>query len=826
MYSNSLTQSDELEDVFCKSEILYLIEHRNDDQSDDDADDDKLTYSNVTDAIKHTVNQYKQTETTNHKDLKQVCLNLWFHCMGWASYQKGDDILQFVDKNCNELYTSMSQNYTIRTLMSLLKICLGQHKQSIDSLLEETQGVVDFNHMYLNHNNNANIQQFWNTFEILSICMNSILCIAWSQRNSPQIKQNALFIEEFHIDKEPLFVHLFNYIAQDNYCQTMPIKKFVIYIRWHLFFTNDTANKLDHIATHLQSNKSKTKCAVSDFFDICNVIDTKHSPLLVLPPSIHDANKQKHKEEDAKYDENEQVEYVRPMDLDYKYPVHKLPTPFQFEASNPRIELFGQAIVPKEKVDLLEQCNAHLPNRSMRHYNMYACDVYRYIALKARVPDWILMQQNKDNTLQHKKKDVSPKWLQNIRMGLGIKMWIKLLCSAMPSSYRIDTQSNEVMMRITNVPDVRYEVVASIFRFHEDDGSYFMELQRHQKILIFNIIGVLLALLKLFKTHEVLQFEYLKHLIQKDNGVIVLCKVFTHPWKDRKTDVFLTKPETFVECKDRQQLMDKIYRAMDEQQQEDGSYALSSRVLTFKVNALRIVQKCVKYSYGHCRILCDVLRCHVWMTKYLEGSDDVMDYYVLKIYKSMMPFLDQTWREQKRSKAIIELIRETVRIGVNDQWLSYSIAKELSAVTARYKEKEEMPHKLKLHEYYQWLGLKEPVETDYADGCFNPFFVRNDYGAPRQKVVATKEWMEMMDDACSVYHEWLFEQIKCDDKEFAKQEKYIGMTRKEMETQKMIERSSRVDQGLDDIKVPKDFDFNAYLRAYFKGTQDELLDKI
>ena len=124
------------------------------------------------------------------------------------------------------------------------------------------------------------------------------------------------------------------------------------------------------------------------------------------------------------------------------------------------------------------------------------------------------------------------------------------------------------------------------------------------------------------------------------------------------------------------------------------------------------------------------------------------------------------------------------------------------------------------------MGLKAPTEKDYAETCWNPFYITNNYGQPYLEVYAPKKWNQLIDDTCTEYHEWLFVQIKEDHKQFEKQKKFIGMTKKEMEKQKIIDRSNKVDQGLAKIKIPDDFDFSAYLTAYFNGNQDELLTKI
>lgn len=245
LYNNCQTYGEELEDAFTKSEILYLIEYIDNRSSNHDYNNNApKNYMEILTNIKKFIDEYNSTKTMNLKYLKELCLNLWLYCMGWTKYKKGNDLLQLIDTNCNELFNFLKQKRNIQILMQFLKICLSQHKKSIEELLEESQGIIEFNDIHLASNENKNnnneniktetIQIFWQTFEIINICMNSILCISWSQRNRAEIKNNALFIEYFHIDQEPLFIHLFNYIAQENYCDKMPIKKFITYIKWHL----------------------------------------------------------------------------------------------------------------------------------------------------------------------------------------------------------------------------------------------------------------------------------------------------------------------------------------------------------------------------------------------------------------------------------------------------------------------------------------------------------------------------------------------------------------------------------------------------------------
>eukprot|EP01084_Bolivina_argentea_P190793 327765_1 len=170
MYNNCQTHIEELEDVFVASEILYLIEYRN---------NNPKNYVEIINAMEKLVNGYTRTETVSHNDLKEICLNLWLYCMGNEVYKKGKSLSQLIDLNCNELFDFMTRNYNINILMKLLRICLVEHKKSIDALLEESQGLITFNEIYsketnnINNINNENINSFWNTFEILNICMNS-----------------------------------------------------------------------------------------------------------------------------------------------------------------------------------------------------------------------------------------------------------------------------------------------------------------------------------------------------------------------------------------------------------------------------------------------------------------------------------------------------------------------------------------------------------------------------------------------------------------------------------------------------------------------------
>ena len=56
----------------------------------------------------------------------------------------------------------------------------------------------------------------WQSLQTLNACMIATLCIAWIQHSSPRIRDNQPIIKQFHIDQEPLFMHLFNLIA---YCE-------------------------------------------------------------------------------------------------------------------------------------------------------------------------------------------------------------------------------------------------------------------------------------------------------------------------------------------------------------------------------------------------------------------------------------------------------------------------------------------------------------------------------------------------------------------------------------------------------------------------------
>jgi len=285
-------------------------------------------------------------------------------------------------------------------------------------------------------------------------------------------------------------------------------------------------------------------------------------------------------------------------------------------------------------------------------------------------------------------------------------------------------------------------------------------------------------------------------------------------------------------------LQSGAYRTMNREQFIEGFYAEnsgsdlssttskveSSRLVTVKVNAVRIIQKCIKYSLGHCRFLSHGLRCHEWMVRFI-GLDEnaVMRYYALKLFKAMMPFLDQRWRSQESSMGIMSMITSSLRIGIHDHWRSFELKLRFEAAVKEHRERMDAPNHLELDPYYQWLALRQPQERDYADTCRNPFFVKDEYGVPRLEIVAPKEWAETMSDSCHRYHEWLLLQIKEDEREYQRQKEFIGMTTKERAEKKRADRSRRIDQGIRNVVIPKDFDARLFLKAYLKGNGDLLL---
>ena len=406
-----------------------------------------------------------------------------------------------------------------------------------------------------------------------------------------------------------------------------------------------------------------------------------------------------------------------------------------------------------------------------------------------------------------------------MRMRLGIKMWTKVMVSCYPSSYLAAPGTVRVDLRVPNVPDIRHEVVAAIRG--EEAAPYILELRRHQNIVAFNVLCVLLSFLKLFKRHEILQFEYLRSLLLDNNAVIVLCKMVAHPWSDEEGTVGLLDAASY-RALNRRQFVQRYYVETEGASKE----AVSSRIATVKVNAVRIIQKCIKHSLGHCRFLSKGLKCNEWMVRLSGDRNPVMRYYVLKLFKAMMPFLDRQWRSQESSMGVMAMITSSLRIGVNDQWRSFAVDTAFESAVRRHRERVDAANHLEIAPYYQWLALREPTERDYAETRRNPFFVQSEYGVPRMEIVAPKEWAEVMSESCHRYHEWLLEQMKEDEKEYERQREFIGMTRKEMHEKKRADRSRKIDRGLADIVIPKDFDAKAFLVAYLRGNADAILRKL
>merc|ERR1719361_1916470 len=129
-----------------------------------------------------------------------------------------------------------------------------------------------------------------------------------------------------------------------------------------------------------------------------------------------------------------------------------------------------------------------------------------------------------------------------------------------------------------------------------------------------------------------------------------------HPWSDEeKYGAMMLQPQSYRTLTV-DQFLKRFYPKKSVSISMLNSNSTTSRVVTVKVNALRIIQKCIKHSLGHCRLLSHGLHCHEWMVRFSGDKNPVMRYYTLKLFKSMMPFLNQRWRAQESSIGIISMI--------------------------------------------------------------------------------------------------------------------------------------------------------------------------
>ena len=69
-------------------------------------------------------------------------------------------------------------------------------------------------------------------------------------------------------------------------------------------------------------------------------------------------------------------------------------------------------------------------------------------------------------------------------------------------------------------------------------------------------------------------------------------------------NLFITKPKTFIKYKNKKELINIIYNNNN----YNKNIIKNSNIITIKINSLRIIQKCTKYSYGHCK----------WLIKYIN----------------------------------------------------------------------------------------------------------------------------------------------------------------------------------------------------------------
>ncbi|ETO01192.1 hypothetical protein RFI_36246 [Reticulomyxa filosa] len=426
------------------------------------------------------------------------------------------------------------------------------------------------------------------------------------------------------------------------------------------------ASQLNDISRHVGAvsrgvDVYSKKARIKQLYTFCRDIEQVWTPLLIVPPS---------KCVDEKKDMQEPIYQ--------EYPWHFLNDELCLERAKPNIHIFQSSSIPpslKQAVNVLHKHVYLVGERQQLLYfwnDLYCCLIYLFVFSTKKKKNNINNKVSSTKLNDKKdKKEVKDKnnynndknnnnnnnnvWTKenvmehNNRLSSYVRFLVRLL-----SVCARETLAAKSRVEGQGPPDIRWELMLHV-PLAKDTLSG-AEIRRHQDIVAFVVSSILISLLKLFRTHEKNNQKEQKNK-QKNIYIYIYIYIYTYICTIYTS---IMRPATIANISKNEYLAHLSTFA--------ESNIPDTRRNTCVCNFLRVIQKCIKYSEVNCKYLVD---CKAYFSLKKYAADNVpleIRYYALKIFKSIMPWLDPAFRQNNMN--IVSGIWHLVRIDFNDTWLS------------------------------------------------------------------------------------------------------------------------------------------------------------
>ena len=173
-------------------------------------------------------------------EIVEICFNQHTGCIDeLIESKKQESILK--NRKKRKRQNSNSKDSKEKPEMS---IDLSNNPNINDEKIEDDSPKTILSKIKFNDILSDNYNKLWFTLPVINVWLNIFLFIVHSQHkkykenksNNLSVKNGlgVLYPQQFEINNQPLFIYFLNLISNPYYTSMLPIKKMLIYIRWHI----------------------------------------------------------------------------------------------------------------------------------------------------------------------------------------------------------------------------------------------------------------------------------------------------------------------------------------------------------------------------------------------------------------------------------------------------------------------------------------------------------------------------------------------------------------------------------------------------------------
>ncbi|KAL9558318.1 hypothetical protein PS6_001378 [Mucor atramentarius] len=232
---------------------------------------------------------------------------------------------------------------------------------------------------------------------------------------------------------------------------------------------------------------------------------------------------------------------------------------------------------------------------------------------------------------------------------------------------RIDRLYQSIVPNFQSIVVVILKLLLSTVSIGKDKEAEILEdinVTRNRESISKAVSGVLLLLLKWFKTSHVLKFEYLSQVLIDSGCMLLILKLL-----GLQEVALLASKKTDDDSQSFLSFVQQTHTNNDDDDDDDDEQEnyTNNRNLCWSINLLRILQMLTKRK-THRILLLVQYKSSAILKRLLKVGHIVMDLYVLKNLKNQVPFMGRKWRSANMKT--ISAIYAHCLTSLNDDWLS------------------------------------------------------------------------------------------------------------------------------------------------------------